>query len=1008
MIIRFLCLTLLLLSADLSAANLINNSEANGKLQNEFRYTGNLKHFQISQYMEDLTWNKCVKLSIKSYYITQNGQKKVSVGVIIGGSKDKAGFAVKPDTTYSFSVELKGTAPFASVRALQWSGKCDYHKDRKALKGSLGRVAVQNEWTVYKGTFRTTKNAKRAALFIRLWDEGKNGRINTKKTDYLLIDKIFVNEKKQSALKMPQTSSKAETVAKKAVNTRNTASAPVIDGRLNDQAWKNAPVQKGFVDYKTQTPAQADTEVKILSDNDNIYLAIKCLEPDMAKLQAKISGTAGKVWQDDVVEIFFSDGTLRQFVVSAGGGRWMNSGNRYGEWEAKVGKENACWTVEVRIPFRLLGWKTMPKPGDMVKFNVCRQRKPVNELSCWSPVHGNFHEVKNFGLLVIDSFNSNLTQEISKLNTELAALPANHGHGRKATAAELNKIPPQISSSVSAAKFLSLYSKLQSIKARLKYIKAGNRTFTVAMVPPTTNTAIPFTPNEAFAPQTEFSLRAAVNEYKPLALAVTNMTGKAAAYRVIVFSGLKDEIEVLGLKGFPSDKIVMREAVRVKDSDTSSHGLRLDPLPLMNQAYTITVPAKQSGLVWITFNCTNAKPGLYTGKVRVIPLSESAKYVLKGSWNYVGPMQDVPLSLEVLPIKLSKTPARPLWLMHRAGTESFFKSMIEHGNRVFQQSPWHFAFKFNQNGSIKDYSSDKAERNIHRHLMWAKKYNVKIRFLIGFNAYKVFKKIHAKQFKYGTPEWKNAWINWLKGVAMVMKRCGVNPHNCIVEIWDEPRLKDVDRVLLTSKLAKQADTGMQMQITFAAVQHKISFLKKLVDYIDIWCVWGGLFDDRDYKKFFMSIQKNPAKELWFYYCSTNLREPLYRYYRRHAWIGLNYKTSVIGLFTLINLPGYGGNSFKALATGGAVTYRSFDQCIPSVRYECLRLGMTDIQYMAKLKELADAAAGHGTSALVKEARELLVNGPYEVAVKQAYDSNIADRIRRKAIELILKMQKVAK
>jgi hypothetical protein len=70
--------------------------------------------------------------------------------------------------------------------------------------------------------------------------------------------------------------------------------------------------------------------------------------------------------------------------------------------------------------------------------------------------------------------------------------------------------------------------------------------------------------------------------------------------------------------------------------------------------------------------------------------------------------------------------------------------------------------------------------------------------------------------------------------------------------------------------------------------------------------------------------------------------------------------------------------------------------------------MTDIEYMAKLKELSDKAAKNGVSVLVTEARKLLTEGTYEVAVSQAHDTEAADRVRNKAIELILKLQKIVK
>ena len=126
MSIKNLCLTFLFLSTNLFATNLIKNSDVNEKLPAEFRRTGSSKYFQLSVKTEDLTWNKCAKLSMKNYYITKNGKKKVNFGVIIGGEKGKAGFSVKADTTYEFSVELKGTAPHASVRAFQWNGGCHY------------------------------------------------------------------------------------------------------------------------------------------------------------------------------------------------------------------------------------------------------------------------------------------------------------------------------------------------------------------------------------------------------------------------------------------------------------------------------------------------------------------------------------------------------------------------------------------------------------------------------------------------------------------------------------------------------------------------------------------------------------------------------------------------------------------------------------------------------------------------------------------------------------------
>jgi hypothetical protein len=834
--------------------------------------------------------------------------------------------------------------------------------------------------------------------------------------DYILVDNITIEEKKVGA----GNSAKASTlplVKKKSVSVKLNKPVVKLDGRLDDADWEKASVIKGFGDYKSSMPVKGETSARLLADEDNIYLGIKCVEPEMNKLKADIGGSGGIVWKDDVVEIFFdsvnNDRKLSQFVVCAGGGRWMGHGtgmriNQYNAWDAKVFKGKDYWTIEAKIPLSTLGWKTTAKAGESIGFNVCRQRKPVSELSCWAPVRGNFHDKKRFGLLVLGDFQTIVDDKVRVLKKELAELP---GDKKKSEIEALLKKISDKREKLDAEEFSRIYAELCSIKMQVKYLKAGNRKFVVAMVAPTADLAIPFEPDAVFNPQSEISVRAAINEFKPLPLAVANMTNKTAAYRIFVYRGMNNGSENPGLKDFPKDRVVIREAVRVKDSDSKNCGLRYDPLPLINQAYTITVPPKQSGLVWITLNCIDVKPGSYKGKIRVIPLSEPAKFVLNRGWKYNGAMQDIPFKLTVLPIQLSKEPAIPLWLMRSAINEKFFKSMINHGDRVFQISPWSFKFKFDDNGNITDYNLPEVEAQIKEHLDWSKKFGIVKgpRFLIGFSACGVFQKVHAKKFKYGTAKWAVAWQNWLRGIETIMNKCGIGYKDYVIEIWDEPHLSHYKQMLDVSRLAKKACPKMQTQVTFGATRHNVESLDKLLPFIDVWCMWGSYFDDQEYLKYCDKLKKH-GKKLWFYYCSTNMRESLYRYYRRHAWIGYNYGTEVIGLYTFISGPGgyYGRSSWKCVPEGGVV-YRSFDECIPSVRYECLRLGNTDIKYMDKLKELMNTAAKKKTAAtLVSQAKKLLKDGPYKVAVSHAHDKNAADEVRNKAIELILKLQEAVK
>ncbi|MFA7232110.1 MAG: sugar-binding protein, partial [Victivallaceae bacterium] len=912
-------------------------------------------------------------------------------------------------------VELKGTVKRAFIGGKEWVGS-NYYKDMKHLKSNVGEIKVQPDWVCYKGTFKTGPDAKRVALYVSIWGSEADRSLPDSPGEYLLIDKVEIEEKSVAA-SPGAVAPQVKIIEKKTAVTARTESAPELDGKLDDSVWNNAQAVTGFVDFKIGSPVKAATTVKALSDKDNLYLGIKCNEPQMDKLKAAVDGTGKNIWQDDVVEIFFApvvdDRVLTQLVVSAGGGRWMGLGSaqveRYGEWDAKVAKSPDSWTAEVKIPFKLLGWTSAPQAGEIIGFNVCRERVPEKELSCWSPVRGNFHDKEHYGVLVLESCKINLEKSVKELKDKLGALPSSPE--KSSFEKQLTEIAKKVGSEVSPTEFGKLSGMIESLKSRARFLQVKNLPFAVAVVPPTANFAIPFTPDEVFQPQDKIKLTAAVNEFKPLPLAVANMTNLPAAYRVIIYSGMDNGIEIPGLEGFSPDKITLREAVRVKDSDAPEHGLLLDPLPLMNQAYTITVLPRESGLVWVTFDCNNVKPGAYKGMVRIIPLSEPGKFANKGGWKYEGPMQDIPLELNVLPIELSKEPVMPLWLMRDAVNEKFFKSMTEHGDRTFQLSPWLFNFNFDAQGNVLDNNLPKIENIIKNHLEWSRKYGVTKgpRFLVGFSSYDVFARVHGKQFKYDSAEWRNAWQNWVKGVDSIMKRCGASQRDYVLELWDEPHLDHFEKMFNISKLAKAACPGAQTQVTFGATRHSIASLEKLLPYIDIWCMWGSYFDDHEYVKFYEKL-KAQDKKIWFYYCSTNLREPLYRYYRRHAWIGYLHKVDAIGLFTFIAGPGgyYGKLSWKTDPFGG-VAYRSFDECIPSIRYECLRIGNTDVKYLQKLAELAEAATARNLSPeLVKQAKILLRDEVYKVAVTQAHNPNSAVEVRNKAIDLILKLQDAVK
>ena len=146
--------------------------------------------------------------------------------------------------------------------------------------------------------------------------------------------------------------------------------APVIDGKLDDEAWKQAAVLKDFLQTKPgdNIAPSKPTEARIGYDSKTLYFAFRCFdEPD------KIRATVAKrddVFNDDNVRVLldtFND-QRRAYVLG-----WNPFGIQQdgilteGEDEADYSIDIVMdskgvidaegWTVEVAIPFKSLRYK---------------------------------------------------------------------------------------------------------------------------------------------------------------------------------------------------------------------------------------------------------------------------------------------------------------------------------------------------------------------------------------------------------------------------------------------------------------------------------------------------------------------------------------------------------------------------------------------------------------------------------------------------------------------------
>jgi hypothetical protein len=1034
-----------------AAENLIRNGGFDLEDVSEFSVGGAAECYKYSIFTEDQTWNKCARVDVLKYYEGKDGEG-LCVGFYVGGAKggdaeDGTGaLALKPNTVYEFSLELRGTVNKTGISASVWSGECKSYGDRKTVDSTLTGVKVQKDWVRYSGTFKTLPDTKRGALRITIYTHEKYG-LTEKPDTFLLIDNIELREKKSSALENGAGEITIE--PKKCAPVNFSENAPDLDGKLDEAAWNEAPTLTGFALLKSDAPAPVQTSYKVLAAPDALYIGVKCEEPNLDNLLLNITEDGGEVFRDDCVEMFFQSATegvaVYQFIVNAAGVRQMTWGSQplqptdYSTWAAKASRAENAWTVEVKIPYAAIGRKERPAAGESLLFNVGRERrteiadgKRKTDLSCWSPSMEGFHQDKYHGFLVFGDLREEAKKRISAVKTALAEAPAElpEAAAEKKTETEkaLATVEQSFAQEWNAAKWEEAYAELEKGLKQARFLKLAGVPFVLTVMSPTTDSTLPLMPENLDNPPEKIEAFASLNETESLPLVITNLSDKTETYRVVIFGSEDDKIEVPGLVGehgnpMSPDKVVMREAVRVKDSDNPIHGQRLDPLPRMNEAQTITIPPKDSGVVWVTFKCEDILPGKYSGTVRVLPQNEVAEWkVLPGKgWCCLGKGKDVPLTLTVWPIELSKKPAIPTWMMRDALNEKFLADLTDLGSEVIQLSPYSFKAKFAKDGSLESSDMTRAETEIGNHEKWRNKSGLggEIRYCIAFSAYHIFADIHAnKQFKYGTPEWKKAWGAWLGLVDDTFKKFNIRPDQYVIEVWDEPgghasNQEELDEawaeVVESLRAAKELHPQIQTQVTFGATYFPVDKLELIHPYTDAWCLWDSHWNRADYIEFYAKLRAE-GKKIWFYTCSTNLRENPYRYYRLHAWKGWLRQVDVIGLFTYAGGPGghYGLWSFKT-APFGAIVYNSMGNVIPSIRRECLKEGLDDLKYLRKLEEtIAEAKAARELknigASLIDAAEKFLASTPKAVTVNFYHDETRAEKARREAANLILKLQ----
>ncbi len=686
-----------------------------------------------------------------------------------------------------------------------------------------------------------------------------------------------------------------------------------------------------FHRFRQGTAVTAQTTVAINSDKKGLTFVIHCKEP------VKVTPAGKHFWKGDVVEIFFGpkkdDRKLSQFAVSPDGKTFSNLAAPKWKHAVRTGKD--FWEVTANIPFETLGWDT-PGADDSIAFNLCRQRAAAKEQQTWAPVKVSYQDVANFGRLRPGAYPKGMTREKFEISEAQKAADAR--------------------------------------KAQLE--RFSRYSFLAAPVPLTADNGLPYMPDELFEPVEKIRLDTAVNEIRPLLIAIGNMTGKTQTYRITLEQPVTGKWQAVLPKTFPGSS--MREAVAIRDN-RDGNGALFDVLPLLNDASVITVPAKSARQVLIDIDTTGMTPGVKKGNLRIIPLTGKGG-LYNGYWSaeYRGEMRVIPFELNIRNIILSKEPARPGCFSAYVSCKNSYDLAHASGGRIFKFDIWSFNWKL-ENGHFT--GPCKAEKVLEQ----AKSYGI-TKLMIGYSAWNTFHAIYGKKNTacYG---------KWLGKIGELLRKKGFELKNCEIEVFDEPHPKRFAEVLSAVQKTRKALPEASVLLTMGAHVFNGRQLEQLFPYVDMFDFWRHAYFSKTEHLNFIRKMKKAGKKLRHYTCATSPRSSLHSNYRLMAWFGELHQTDSDHCYRLEDERR--GCAWLA-PTSGELLIQTDTSSIPTMRYMALRQGVMDVKYLAKLKE-----AGKNSP----EVQAFLKNAAKRVVDDFNYDSSMPDKVREEAAHLILKLQK---
>ena len=201
--------------------------------------------------------------------------------------------------------------------------------------------------------------------------------------------------------------------AKNLLDTYVPEGSPIIDGSVSDAVWQNAPTL--HLQPLEGKELQVRSYAKLLRDNDFLYIAMRCEEPQMADRHVMhLEHDDNEIWATDSVEIFLAPDTMPgqyvQFMINtkdsladllATPAKKKHDYSYESSAELKSFEGEDFYSIELKIPLSSLG-NPSRIAADFAHSRMLDNNPSVTRYHTWSPFVSGYGDMENFGTLLFE------------------------------------------------------------------------------------------------------------------------------------------------------------------------------------------------------------------------------------------------------------------------------------------------------------------------------------------------------------------------------------------------------------------------------------------------------------------------------------------------------------------------------------------------------------------------------------------------------------------------------